>query len=355
MSATEPPRPLTLRVAASALRELVSSAWFRGTLGVAREGVSVLVVEIDDAGALAAVGDRLRALPCVLVGWAPAGDVPPVSDLDLLLTTSPLPPRPWVTVPSIEQAVEDIETMVARAPLAATTVVRLLRLQEPLPVSDALAAESFAYATLQGGSEFQAWLARRPAGPGARPVDTPVIVEHHDDGLTELILNRPSVRNAYSTAMRDALVAALEDFATRPSGRLLLRGNGPAFSAGGDLGEFGATRDAALAHAIRMESSPALLLAESATRVSARVHGACVGAGIELPAYAGHVTADTDAYFLLPEVGMGLLPGAGGTVSISRRCGRQRTAFLALTGRPIDAETALAWGLVDQLVAAARP
>jgi enoyl-CoA hydratase/carnithine racemase len=49
----------------------------------------------------------------------------------------------------------------------------------------------------------------------------------------------------------------------------------------------------------------------------------------------------------LPEVGMGLIPGAGGTVSIPRRIGRHRTAWLALTGNTIDAGTALAWGLAD--------
>ena len=79
------------------------------------------------------------------------------------------------------------------------------------------------------------------------------------------------------------------------------------------------------------------------------VHGACVGAGIELPAFAGRVVASRDAWFALPEVAMGLVPGAGGTVSLPRRIGAQRTAWLALTGRRIDAETALAWGLVDEL------
>jgi enoyl-CoA hydratase/carnithine racemase len=61
------------------------------------------------------------------------------------------------------------------------------------------------------------------------------------------------------------------------------------------------------------------------------------------------VTAAPDAYFQLPEVGMGLVPGAGGSVSLPRRIGRQRTARLALGGERIDAETALAWGLVDEI------
>ena len=62
------------------------------------------------------------------------------------------------------------------------------------------------------------------------------------------------------------------------------------------------------------------------------------------------MVAHEDARFWLPELSMGLVPGAGGTVSLPRRIGRQRTAWLALTGEPIDAETARAWGLVDQIV-----
>jgi enoyl-CoA hydratase/carnithine racemase len=79
------------------------------------------------------------------------------------------------------------------------------------------------------------------------------------------------------------------------------------------------------------------------------VHGACVGAGVELPAFAARVVARADARFWLPELGLGLVPGAGGTVSLPRRIGRQRTAWLALSGRPIDARTALAWGLIDEV------
>jgi enoyl-CoA hydratase/carnithine racemase len=79
------------------------------------------------------------------------------------------------------------------------------------------------------------------------------------------------------------------------------------------------------------------------------VHGACVGAGVELPAFAARVVAREDARFWLPELSMGLVPGAGGTVSLPRRIGRQRTAWLALSGAQLDASTALRWGLVDEI------
>ena len=64
------------------------------------------------------------------------------------------------------------------------------------------------------------------------------------------------------------------------------------------------------------------------------------------------VRAAADTTFSLPEVSMGLIPGAGGTVSVPARIGRHRTVTLALSGRRIDVDTALAWGLVDELIEA---
>lgn len=84
-----------------------------------------------------------------------------------------------------------------------------------------------------------------------------------------------------------------------------------------------------------------------ADRTTVRLHGACIGSGIELAAFAGTVDAAPDVMIGLPEVSMGLIPGAGGTVSVTRRIGRHRTCWLALTGRRVDAMTALEWGLVD--------
>ena len=79
-----------------------------------------------------------------------------------------------------------------------------------------------------------------------------------------------------------------------------------------------------------------------------------MGAGIELPSFAGRVVAEPSAWFKLPELAMGLIPGAGGTVSLPHRIGRRRTAYLALSGMRLDATTACAWGLVDE-VAPSRP
>jgi enoyl-CoA hydratase/carnithine racemase len=128
---------------------------------------------------------------------------------------------------------------------------------------------------------------------------------------------------------------------------VVLTGAGPSFSAGGDLDEFGQAEDVGVAHLVRTLRSPAALTHQLGDRVTARLHGACVGAGIEVPAAAGRVTAAAGSFFRLPEVSMGLIPGAGGTASIPRRIGRHRAAWMAISGADVDLATALAWGLVD--------
>ncbi len=122
-----------------------------------------------------------------------------------------------------------------------------------------------------------------------------------------------------------------------------------------DLSEFGTTPDPLTGHLVRTTRSAARAVAGCDRRTTAYLHGACIGAGIELAAFADRVVAAPDTTVTLPELSMGLVPGAGGTASIPRRIGRQRTAWLALTGLPIDAATALAWGLVDEVSAAAAP
>jgi enoyl-CoA hydratase/carnithine racemase len=150
--------------------------------------------------------------------------------------------------------------------------------------------------------------------------------------------------------MRDELLDALAVGAADPSiTSIVLEGEGPSFSSGGDLDEFGTAPDPATAHLIRLARSAGAALHAVADRVTAHIHGACFGAGIELPAFASRVVAAADTVIALPEVGMGLIPGAGGTVSLVGRIGRRRTAYLALSGVRLDAETALAWGLVDEI------
>jgi enoyl-CoA hydratase/carnithine racemase len=251
-----------------------------------------------------------------------------------------------------ERDLEVIVAAVRRTPLAALALVQLLRHGATLDAHQGLLAESLVYSTLQGGPEFQKWLSKRPAPRTARPDAEPTVLLERCGARLVLTLNRPEKRNAISVQLRDALVEGLRLAAADPSiEEVVLRGAGPAFCAGGDLDEFGTLPDPATAHAIRTIRNPARLLAGLGERVRAELHGACVGAGIELPAFAGRVVAAEAAWFQLPEVAMGLVPGAGGTVSVTRRIGRQLTAYLALSGQRIDASTALRWGLVDEIAA----
>lgn len=116
--------------------------------------------------------------------------------------------------------------------------------------------------------------------------------------------------------------------------RVVLAGAGPSFCSGGDLDEFGAAPDLVTAHFVRTRHGAGRLLHRLADRTEVRVHGSCVGAGIEPPAFARRVVAAASTTFRRPEVAMGLIPGAGGTVSIPRRIGRWRAFYLALSGLP---------------------
>ena len=79
------------------------------------------------------------------------------------------------------------------------------------------------------------------------------------------------------------------------------------------------------------------------------LHGAVWGPASSSPRSPTPWWPQRDTQISLPEIGLGLVPGAGGTVSLPRRIGRLRTAWLAFSGCTVDAETAHAWGLVDVL------
>jgi enoyl-CoA hydratase/carnithine racemase len=175
-------------------------------------------------------------------------------------------------------------------------------------------------------------------------------VSRREHERLQVTLNRPDRHNAFSAEMRDGLVEALQVAALDPSIReIVIDGAGPSFCSGGDLNEFGTFPDPATAHAVRSTRNASRAIAACAERVQVRVHGICMGAGVELPAFAARVVAHADTSFALPELEMGLVPGAGGTVSLPRRIGRQRTAWLSLTGQRLDATRARDWGLVDEI------
>jgi enoyl-CoA hydratase/carnithine racemase len=184
-----------------------------------------------------------------------------------------------------------------------------------------------------------------------RAAERPAIRLTRQGDTLQLVLDRPHVRNALNRALRDGLLEGLALAGADDSiAEVVLRGEGPSFCSGGDLNEFGSFADPASAHVVRLTTSIGRAIDALGSRLVAHVHGPCAGSGVELPAFAAQVVARRDFSASLPEVSLGLIPGAGGTVSITRRVGRHRMALLALSATRIDAATALQWGLVDRVV-----
>lgn len=252
--------------------------------------------------------------------------------------------RPWV-----HASLDELTTAVAAAPHASLGLVALLRSTETVDVRSAIAAEAATYGLLLGSEHHRRWLAERD-DTGPRSQDRPAVAVSREGGRLDVLLDRPDARNAFDTATRDALVEALGlPLVDETIREVHLSGAGPTFSAGGDLREFGTTTDPVTTFAVRLTRHPGWALHRVSGLVHAHLHGPCVGAGVEVPAFAAHVSATPDTTFLLPEVSMGVVPGAGGTVSVPRRIGRHRAAWLSLTGATVDATTALAWGLIDEV------
>lgn len=301
---------------------------------------------------LASAVEQARSRDRMLIGYC--GERRPPAELipflDLTLVGDPAFAGPMcVLVADAEAVLHGLQAAVTANPVASFALATVLRMTERLPVAEALDAESFAYSTLLGGPEFAAWLGTR--GPRTLPpeAENPVLVER-DAKTLHVTLNRPERRNAYGRQLRDALVEALQIAVLDDTvQRIVLDGAGPVFSSGGDLAEFGTASDPVSAHLIRTRAGAGRLLHALRARLEVHVHGTCVGAGVELPAFAGTVTAAPGTTFRLPEVAMGLIPGAGGTVGIPRRIGRWRTVYLALSGEAITAPTAAGWGLVDRI------
>lgn len=285
----------------------------------------------------------LARLPCPTIGLE--DPLSPPSKLSATLDV----------IVSTEKEARLLVKNIRRYPLAAMTLVQLLRHTDGASIADGLFAESLAFATLQGGAEFKTYLASRKTADTSstdsdsdtKSTEPAVTATRIEDQLT-LTLNRPKRLNAYSIAMRDALIEGLQLLASDNAiSKAVIRGAGTCFCVGGDLTEFGLFTDTANAHAIRSTRNAGLLISENASRIECHVHRACIGSGIELPAFCRRIVATEDTFFQLPEITMGLIPGAGGTVSIARRIGRQRTAYLALSAKKINTKTALSWGLID--------
>ena len=278
------------------------------------------------------IDDWLQTRPCPVIG---IGRGAAAKACDIVLETPG----------KLDAIAENIKA----APLASMTLVQHLRAIESLPLATALTIESLAYASVQQGPEFAAWLSGYGGGSLEPESGPPILTEISDNTLT-IRLNRPKNYNAISVEMRDALCEVL-DMAVIHGGfeSINLTGSGKTFSIGGAIQEFGEVTDPATAHWVRSLRLPATRLAALADKLHIHVNGAAIGAGAEICGFAKRVTASPNAWFQLPELKYGLIPGAGGTVALTRRIGRQRTAYMALSMEKLSAKTALKWGLVDEI------
>lgn len=170
-----------------------------------------------------------------------------------------------------------------------------------------------------------------------------------------ITLNRPAVLNAYDVAMRDGLYEALLAVRDDPEVRVaILRGKGRAFCTGGDLREFGSAPSPTAARETRWRRDVWGTLWSLPKITIAAVHGLAVGGGFEMILFCDLCVASADARFWLPETGLGMIPGVGGTQTLPRALGLGRGLELVLAGRRLDARTAMSLGIVSRVVPRAR-
>jgi enoyl-CoA hydratase len=181
------------------------------------------------------------------------------------------------------------------------------------------------------------------------------IVVEHRGAIAILTLGRVSKANALDIPMLDALDAALDGI-DRDDGIkvvVLASASPKAFCAGGDIAAWGALTPRDMANRwIRDGHRIFDRLAGLRQPVIAAIEGFAYGGGLELAVCCDMRIAGQAARFGLPETTVATAPGWGGTLRVLRLIGPARTKRLALTGTPIDAATALSWGLVEEAVPA---
>lgn len=182
-------------------------------------------------------------------------------------------------------------------------------------------------------------------------MDEPIATRDAEPGTRWIVLDRPEARNAIDLATQEALRAALTAAATDAGVRaIVLTGADPAFSAGGDLRRFDDTDHTAFRLASH-DLTEVIGLAERIEKpVVAAVNGVATGAGAQLALACDLRIASDRARFLWREGDLGLLPSHGGIARLAQLVGLGRARDLVLGGLELDAERALAWGLVTDVV-----
>jgi enoyl-CoA hydratase/carnithine racemase len=184
--------------------------------------------------------------------------------------------------------------------------------------------------------------------------DAPFVLRHDDGPVATLTLNRGERFNPLSLPMIEALQEALDDLANDRDVRVVvLAGAGRGFCAGHDLKEMRANAGSEAWQRRLFDECSAMML--GLTRlpqpVIARVHGIATAAGCQLVSMCDLAVASEAASFALPGVNIGVFCSTP-AVGVARNIGRKRVMEMLLTGQPVDARTALEWGLVNRVVPA---
>lgn len=258
-----------------------------------------------------------------------------------------------VRVPDPPAAAETIRRNVADNFTAALTLDTLLRLTATASARESLIAESFAQAMLLAGADYRRWRQRLADTAAERSATPPARVERHGDAV-EIVLSNETGRTGLDHAARTRLAQVFHDLGPDVAS-IHIRADGPDFWGTARPDDALTPEDIAKTHLRRMAGNLGAAVYPHRRRLTVHVTGRCVGVGVELAALAHRVTASPDAVFELPQLRMGLITGAGGTIALTRRLGRWRAAYLALWAGPIDALTAYEWQLIDGIVDGPTP
>lgn len=177
-------------------------------------------------------------------------------------------------------------------------------------------------------------------------------VEEPSPGVRVVTLSRPDAANALNTAMGEELLALWPALSSDPAVRVaILTGAGRFFCAGADLKERDGMSDEAWSHQHVMFEAMIRTQLACPFPIIAAINGAAMGGGCEMALACDFAWASDTARIGLPEVGLGIIPGLGGTQFVTRAAGERRAAELLMSGLPIDAAQALDFGLVNRVTA----
>ena len=179
-----------------------------------------------------------------------------------------------------------------------------------------------------------------------------ILTEIINNHILLVTFNRPKFANAFNTMMSKELTSIIEDLSMSPDNirAIILTGSGEkAFCAGGDLKERNGMSDDDWGKQHLVYERMIRALIDCPIPIIGAINGAAYGGGCEIAAALDFIYVSENAKFALPELGLGIIPGAGGTQNLSRAVGERRAKELILTGRVFSAKEAVKWNLANDV------